>query len=69
MKQNEPCYGWTPFLDGRKGWALGLRELGAAAGGVDAVAVSMAARRLTGRARRDSALVRAIEACRQKLNC
>jgi chromosomal replication initiation ATPase DnaA len=55
------------FYLGRKGWAMRLKELGAAAGGIDEVAVSMAARRVPMRAKRDRALAKALEECKQKL--
>jgi len=55
------------FYVGRKDWALKLRELGAAAGGVDDIAVSMAARRIAKRATSDSALSAALKQCREEL--
>jgi REP element-mobilizing transposase RayT len=55
------------FHLGRKDWALKLRELGAAAGGVDDVAVSMAARRIAKRATNDPALSAALKQSRDKL--
>ena len=56
------------FYLGRKDWGLKLRELGLAAGGVDEVAVSMAARRMAKRAARDPALSAALEQSRAKLH-
>jgi len=55
------------FYLGRKDWALKLRELGAAAGGVDDVAVSMAARRIAKRAANDPAISAALKQSRAKL--
>jgi REP element-mobilizing transposase RayT len=55
------------FYIGRKGWAMRLKDLGAAAGGLDEVAVSMAARRVPMRGKNDRALAEAIETCKQKL--
>ena len=55
------------FHLGRKGWALRLRELGDAAGGVDDVAVSMAARRIPQRAAKDPALSAALQQSQEKL--
>ena len=55
------------FYIGRKDWALKLRELGAAAGGVADIAVSMAARRMAKRVTRDPALSCALERCQAKL--
>jgi REP element-mobilizing transposase RayT len=55
------------FYLGRKEWALKLRELGAAAGGVDDVAVSMAARRIAQRTTKDPALSAALKQSREKL--
>ncbi len=55
------------FFLGRKDWAISLRELSAAAGGTDLVAVSMAGRRVPSRAKREPALRQALAACREKL--
>jgi hypothetical protein len=55
------------FYLGRKDWALKLRDLGAAAGGVDDIAVSMAARRIATRATSAPAISSALKQCRQKL--
>ncbi len=55
------------FYIGRKDWALRLRELGVAAGGVDDVAVSMAARRIAKKAAHDAALSAALKQSREKL--
>jgi hypothetical protein len=55
------------FYLGRKGWAMRLKELGDAAGGLDEVAVSMAVRRIPMKAKGNRALANALETCRQKL--
>ena len=55
------------FYLGRKDWGVGLRELGEAAGGVDALAVGIATRRLPKRMERTPELSAALAQCRQKL--
>ena len=55
------------FYLGRKDWAVGLRELGEAAGGVDALAVSIATRRLPRKIERTPEFSAALAQCRQKL--
>ena len=55
------------FYLGRKDWGVGLRELGEASGGVDALAVSVAARRLAKKIGRTPELSAALAQCRQKL--
>ena len=55
------------FYVGRKDWAIGLRELGEAAGGVDALAVSVATRRLARKIERTPELSAALAQARQKL--
>jgi putative transposase len=74
------CEKWSDFRDrhgdwgrdlvfylGRKLWALRLRDLAAASGGMDEVAVSMAARRVPVRAERNRALAEAITITQQNL--
>jgi REP element-mobilizing transposase RayT len=55
------------FYLGRKQWAVRLRDLAAAAGGMDEVAVSMAARRVPKKAEGNRTLAEAINKCHQKL--
>jgi hypothetical protein len=55
------------FYLGRKQWAVRLGDLAAAAGGMDQVAVSMAARRVPRRAERNRTLAEALTKCHQKL--
>jgi hypothetical protein len=56
------------FFLGRKGWAMRLKELAAAAGGMDEIAVSMAARRVPMKTKSNPCLAKALEACKQKFN-
>ena len=55
------------FHLGRTGWAIPLRALAKAAGNMDEVAVSVAARRVPARAKKHPGLAKALQACRVKL--
>jgi REP element-mobilizing transposase RayT len=52
---------------GKEGFGLKLRELGAAAGGMDYMSVSVAVKRLERRAEKDAALSTALHHCRKEL--
>ena len=52
---------------GKRGYGIKLKELGAAAGGMDYMSVSAAVKRLEPRAGKDAALAAALQRCRKEL--
>jgi hypothetical protein len=52
---------------GRKGWGIGLKDLGQASGGTAYKSVSAGARRLEQRAAKDPVLAAALNPCRREL--
>jgi chromosomal replication initiation ATPase DnaA len=52
---------------GKRAYGIKLKELGAAAGGMDYMSVSAAVKRLEQRAGKDAALAAALQRCRKEL--